>query len=65
MFKLLKNRKLNIEESDKKLILNLRQMYICNEQQKTLQFITEDEYMRVLSNIDSILTGLEDKYINV
>lgn len=65
MFKLLKNRKLNIEESDKKLILNLRQMYICNEQQKTLQFITDDEYKRVLSNIDSILTGLEDKYINV
>lgn len=62
MIKLLKNKKLNSNDADINTLRLLRQQVTLNEQMKTYNAITENEYDENLNKISMYVKILEDKY---
>ena len=62
MIKLLKNKKLNKYDEDINTLRLLRQQVTLNEQMKTYNAITENEYDENLNKISMYVKILEDKY---
>lgn len=62
MIKLLKNKKLNKYDADINTLRLLRQQVTLNEQMKTYNAITENEYDENLNKISMYVKILEDKY---
>ena len=60
--KILKQKIMKPSDSDKFTIRLLRQEYFLNEQQHTLKMIDDEEYERVLDNLNKKISVLEAKY---